>query len=101
MSHVLILGAPTKAPTDQDLAAAWGVTLSAEERDSARATGPAVSPDAAAPAAPARPRPRATAPRPQQQRRPAIVDPTPELPGRVVDPNAPRVPPGLPAPTNP
>jgi rod shape-determining protein MreC len=102
MSHVLILGAPTKAPTDQDLAAAWGVTLSAAERDSARATGPAVSPDAATPTAPVRPQPRATAPRPRPQpRRPAIVDPTPELPGRVVDPNAPRVPPGLPAPTNP
>jgi hypothetical protein len=101
MSHVLILGAPTKAPTDQDLAAAWGVTLSAAERDSARATGPAVSPDAATPTAPTRPRPRAAAPRTQPRQRPAIVDPTPELPGRVVDPNAPRVPPGLPAPTNP
>jgi rod shape-determining protein MreC len=102
MSHVLILGQPTRANTDQDLAAAWGVSLSAEvRRDSARA-GQAVSPDAATPVTPTRPRPapRRTAPAPQQQR-PAIVDPTPELPGRVVDPNAPRVPPGLPAPTNP
>jgi hypothetical protein len=100
MSHVLILGRPTRANTDQDLAAAWGVSLTAERRDSARA-GQAVSPDAATPVAPTRPRPapRRTAPRPQQ--RPAIVDPTPELPGRVVDPNAPRVPQGLPAPTNP
>ena len=104
MSHVLILGAPTKALTDQDLAAAWGVSLSAEaRRDSARAPGQAVSPDAAAPTAPARPQPRPAAqrPRPRPQQRPAVVDPTPELPGRVVDPNAPRVPPGLPAPSNP
>jgi rod shape-determining protein MreC len=101
MSHVLILGAPTKALTDEDLAAAWGVSLSAQvRRDSARAGGP-VSPDAAAPTAP-RARPAAPRPRPQApQRRPQFVDPTPELPGKPVDPNAPRVPEGLPPPTNP
>jgi rod shape-determining protein MreC len=101
MSHVLILGSPVRARTDQDLASAWGVSLdAAARRDSARAPG-GVSPDAAAPTAPA-PRPAPPRPRPQPQtQRPRFVDPTPELPGRAIDPNAPRVPEGLPPPANP
>jgi rod shape-determining protein MreC len=100
MSHVLILGAPTKAPTDQDMAAAWGVRLdAAPKRDSASAA--AVSPDAAAPMAPAPVRRRAAPARPRAAPRPTFVDPTPELPGRAVQPDAPRVPEGLPPPTNP
>ncbi|HEX2080306.1 MAG TPA: rod shape-determining protein MreC, partial [Longimicrobium sp.] len=74
MGHVLILGDPVRAPTDQDLASAWGVRLSGRVRvDSARA----LSPDAATPAAPTAPAPR-PAQRPAQRPRPRRVDPTPE-----------------------
>ncbi|HEU0014160.1 MAG TPA: rod shape-determining protein MreC [Longimicrobium sp.] len=95
MGHLLVLGDPVAAASDQDLASAWGVRLTAPQRsDTARA----LSPDAAAPAAPAAaPRPRATPARP----RPRRVDPTPELPGRPVFPGEERVPPGLPAPARP
>ncbi len=102
MGHVLILGEPVRAPTDQDLASAWGVRLSGRVRtDSSRI----VSPDAATPAArtaapaaaPARP-----AQRPAARPRPRRVDPTPELPGRPVFPGEPRVPEGVePPPSNP
>jgi rod shape-determining protein MreC len=96
LGHVLVLGAPIRAPSDQDLASAWGVRLTAPARAD---TAPALSPDAATPAAPrtTAPRPAAARPRP----RPRQVDPTPELPGRPVFPGQPRVPEGLPAPTNP
>ncbi|HEU0302868.1 MAG TPA: rod shape-determining protein MreC, partial [Longimicrobium sp.] len=48
MGHVLVLGDPVRAPTDQDLASAWGVRLSGRVRvDTTRA----LSPDAATPAA--------------------------------------------------
>jgi rod shape-determining protein MreC len=100
MGHVLVLGDPVRAPTDQDLASAWGVRLSGRApADTARA----LSPDAATPAAPAtaparRPAARPAAPRP----RPRRVDPTPELPGRPVFPGEPRVPEGVePPPGNP
>ncbi|HEX6367864.1 MAG TPA: rod shape-determining protein MreC [Longimicrobium sp.] len=99
MGHVLVLGDPVRAPTDQDLASAWGVRLSGRVRvDTARA----LSPDAATPAAPAA-APRRTAPRPAAPRpRPRRVDPTPELPGRPVFPGEPRVPEGVePPPNNP
>lgn len=93
-SHVLVLGQETRAPTDRDLAAAWGIRLTgAPPADSARA----LSPDAAAPA----PRPAAPRPAPartQPRTTPRRVDPTPGLPGRPVFPDEPRVPPGLPAP---
>ncbi len=90
MGHVLILGEPVRAPTDQDLASAWGVRLSGRVRvDTTRA----LSPDAATPAAPTAPaRP---AQRPAQRPRPRRVDPTPELPGRPVFPGEPRVPEGV------
>lgn len=97
LGHVLVLGPPVRAPTDQDLAAAWGVRLTAPVRTDSAA--PVLSPDAATPAAPRATAPRPTTPRPAQRRRP--VDPTPELPGRPVFPGQPRVPEGMPAPTNP
>ena len=89
MSHVLVLGEPVRAPTDQELAAAWGIRLTetAVTDTSARA----VAPDAATPVAPTRPQPRAQPARP----RPRRVDPTPELPGRPVFPGQPRVPEGF------
>lgn len=96
LGHVLVLGAPVRARSDQDLASAWGVRLTAPARAD---TAPALSPDAATPAAPQR-----TAPRPAARtapRRARPVDPTPELPGRPVFPGQPRVPEGLPVPTNP
>ena len=97
MGHLLVLGEPVPARSDQDLASAWGVRLSASARpDSA----PALSPDAATPASPAAPA-RTTPARRPAPRRPRQVDPTPELPGRPVFPGQPRVPEGLPAPTNP
>ena len=97
MGHVLLLGDPVRAPTDQDLASAWGVRLSGRPpADSGRA----LSPDAATPAAPVAPR-RQPAQRPAARPRPRRVDTTPELPGRTVFPGEPRVPEGLPAPTNP
>lgn len=90
MGHVLVLGEPVRAPTDQDLASAWGVRLSGRVRvDSTRV----VSPDAATPAAPQAP--RRTTPRPAARPRPRRVDPTPELPGRPVFPGEPRVPEGV------
>lgn len=95
LGQVLVLGEPVRAPTDQDLASAWGVRLTAPARAD---TAPALSPDAATPAAPR------TAPRPTTRtapRRPRFVDPTPELPGRPVFPGQPRVPEGVPAPSNP
>jgi len=96
LGHVLVLGAPVRAASDQDLASAWGVRLTSPVRaDSA----PALSPDAATPAAPP-PGQRTTTP-PRAPRRPRPVDPTPELPGRPVFPGQPRVPEGMPAPTNP
>lgn len=98
LGHVLVLGPPTRAPSDQDLAAAWGVRLTAPARAD---TGRALSPDAATPAAPrTAPRTTTTTPRPAA-RRPRPVDPTPELPGRPVFPGQPRVPEGMPAPSNP
>lgn len=100
MGHVLVLGDPVRAPTDQDLASAWGVRLSTRARaDTARA----LSPDAATPAAPAAAPARRTTPRPAAPRpRPRRVDPTPELPGRPVFPGEPRVPEGVePPPSNP
>jgi rod shape-determining protein MreC len=99
MGHVLILGEPVRAPTDQDLASAWGVRLSGRVRtDSSRV----VSPDAATPAAPTA-APRRPAQRPAARPRPRRVDPTPELPGRPVFPGEPRVPEGVepPPPGNP
>ena len=98
LSHVLVLGPAERARSDQDLAAAWGVRLAPETArpDTARP----LSPDAATPAAPpaaAPAQPRPAAPRPQPRR----VDPTPELPGRPVFPDEPRVPEGMPPPANP
>ena len=97
LGHVLVLGAPTRAPSDQDLAAAWGVRLTAPARAD---TAPALSPDAATPAAP-RTAPRTTTTTRPAPRRTRPVDPTPELPGRPVFPGQPRVPEGMPAPSNP
>ncbi|HEX5727461.1 MAG TPA: rod shape-determining protein MreC, partial [Longimicrobiaceae bacterium] len=97
MAHVLVLGEPIKAPTDQDLASAWGIRLADSPRSPDSLAAP-VSPDAATPTQAtqaARPRPAAQRPRPR------FVDPTPELPGKAVDPTAPRVPEGLPPPTRP
>jgi rod shape-determining protein MreC len=100
LSHVLVLGPEERGRSDQDLAAAWGVRLATETArpDTARP----LSPDAATPGRPpagerpqASPQPSRPAPRPRQ------VDPTPELPGRPVFPNQPRVPEGLPPPTQP
>ncbi|HEX6041137.1 rod shape-determining protein MreC [Longimicrobium sp.] len=99
LGHVLVLGPPVRAPSDQDLASAWGVRLTAPAR--ADSAAPALSPDAATPAAPrTAPRTTTTTTRPAP-RRPRPVDPTPELPGRPVFPGQPRVPEGLPAPSNP
>jgi rod shape-determining protein MreC len=102
LSHVLVLGPQERARSDRDLAAAWGVRLATDQARSD--TARALSPDAATPApqqAPqAAPAPRPAAPRPQPRR----VDPTPELPGRPVFPDEPRVPEGMPPPpggTNP
>jgi cell shape-determining protein MreC len=90
MGHVLVLGDPVRAPTDQDLASAWGVRLSGRVRtDSTRI----VSPDAATPASPTTT--QRPAQRPAARPRPRRVDPTPELPGRPVFPGEPRVPEGL------
>lgn len=103
LSHVLVLGPEERARSDQDLAKAWGVRLAPETArpDTARPLSPdaATPAPSAEPATPAQPQPAERRPPP----RPRIVDPTPELPGRVVDPNAPRVPEGLPPPsqTNP
>jgi rod shape-determining protein MreC len=94
MTHVLVLGEPVRARTDQDLAAAWGVRLAHDARPDSAAQ--LVSPDAAAPVG--RPQPRRTQP---QRPRPRRVDPTPELPGRPVFEGEPRVPEGLPPPPNP
>jgi rod shape-determining protein MreC len=91
MSHVLVLGDPVRAPSDQDLAAAWGIRLT--ETQVADTAARAVAPDAATPGQPARPQPR---PRPQAPRpRPRPADPTPELPGTPVFPGEPRVPEGV------
>jgi rod shape-determining protein MreC len=98
MAHVLVLGEPAAAPSDQDLAAAWGLRLA--EQSVADTSARAVSPDAATPGAPARPAP-ATAPARTQPRRRQPPDPTPELPGRPVFPNQPRVPPGFEPPRTP
>lgn len=95
MVHVLVLGDPVRARTDQDLAAAWGVRLAESVRADSAQRG--VSPDAAAPA-PA-PRPQRPASRPTRPR-PRRVDPTPELPGRPVFPGEPRVPEGVPPPSD-
>lgn len=98
LGHVLVLGAPVRAATDQDLASAWGVRLTAPARAD---TGRALSPDAATPAAPStgtRTTTTTTRPAPRRAR---PVDPTPELPGRPVFPGQPRVPEGMPAPSNP
>jgi rod shape-determining protein MreC len=94
LSHVLVLGPQERARTDQDLATAWGVRLAPEmaRPDTART----LSPDAATPAPQRQAAPPAERPRPQQ--RPRRVDPTPELPGRPVFPDEPRVPEGLPPP---
>jgi rod shape-determining protein MreC len=95
MSHVLVLGAPVRAPSDQDLASAWGIRLT--QGQVADTSAHAVSPDASTPMAPARP--ATAAPRPAPRRtRPRMVDPTPELPGRPVFPGQPRVPPGVQTP---
>jgi rod shape-determining protein MreC len=100
LSHVLVLGPEERGRSDRDLAAAWGVRLATETArpDTARP----LSPDAATPGRPpaeerpqAQPQPSRPAPRPRQ------VDPTPELPGRPVFPGQPRVPEGLPPPTQP
>ena len=99
MGHVLVLGEPVRAPTDQDLASAWGVRLSGRVRtDNSRI----VSPDAATPMAPTAPALQ-PAQRPAARPRPRRVDPTPELPGRPVFPGEPRVPEGVepPPPGNP
>jgi rod shape-determining protein MreC len=95
MTHVLVLGDPVRARTDEDLAAAWGVRLSPDARPDSSAR--VVSPDAAAPMPMPRinERPAGEAPRPRRTRR---VDPTPELPGRPVFEGEPRVPEGLPPP---
>lgn len=105
--HVLVLGEPSRAPTDQDLAAAWGVRLTgAPPADTTRRT---VAPDAATPAAPAAPVPAATvapapaataAPRPAQPRPRPRPTPGTTVIGRPVDPDRPRVPEGLPPPPN-
>ena len=91
MQHVLVLGGEVRAPSDQDLAGAWGIRLS--ETTVADTSARAVAPDAATPQAPARPQPRQQPARPRPRPRP--VDPTPELPGRPVFPGQPRVPPGV------
>jgi rod shape-determining protein MreC len=98
MAHVLVLGQPVTGRSDQNLAAAWGVRLTAPppSADTARP----LSPDAAAPARPAQTRPQAR-PQTRPAPRPRRVDPTPELPGTPVFPGEPRVPPGVPAPRNP
>jgi rod shape-determining protein MreC len=59
MSHVLVLGDPVRAPSDQDLATAWGIRLT--ETTVADTAARAVAPDFASPAQPGRPqaRPRA------------------------------------------
>jgi hypothetical protein len=85
MAHVLVLGDPVRAPSDQDLATAWGIRLT--ETTVADTAARAVAPDFASPAQPGRPQARPQAPR----RR----DPTPELPGRPVFPGEQRVPPGF------
>lgn len=100
--HVLVLGEPARAPTDQDLASAWGVRLTgAPPADTTRRT---VAPDAATPAT-AAPAPTTTvAPRPapaqtQPRRRPRPTPGTTVI-GRPVDTTRPRVPEGLPPPPN-
>ena len=90
LGHVLVLGDPVRAPTDQDLASAWGVRLTAPRAGRHGARGVARrghAGRAAHGAAPRRPRPAPRRPRP--------VDPTPELPGRPVFPGQPRVPEGF------
>ena len=104
MAHVLVLGDPVRARTDQDLAAAWGVRLS--EGAGPDSTARAISPDAAAPmpAGPTQAQPQPTTqPRRTETRRtrPRRVDPTPELPGRPVFEGEPRVPEGVNPPQNP
>lgn len=104
MGHVLVLGEPAAGNTDQNLAAAWGVRLTAPPPSDT--TARPLSPDAAAPARPAAQQQTTTtttrpATRPAARPRPRRVDPTPELPGRPVFPGEPRVPAGLPEPTNP
>ena len=89
MAHVLVLGEPVRAPSDQDLASVWGIRL-AESAAVADTSARAVSPDAAAPTAGQRTQERPKQTRPRRRR----VDPTPELPGRPVFPDEPRVPPG-------
>jgi rod shape-determining protein MreC len=100
MAHVLVLGNPTTAASDQNLAAAWGVRLTTTEV--ADTSARAVAPDAATPMAPLTPRPQAAAPRARPEaRRPVRRDPTPELPGKPVFPGEPRVPPGFRPPGSP
>jgi rod shape-determining protein MreC len=97
VSHVLVLGDPVQGASDQNLAAAWGVRLTAPAPADSAARG--LSPDAAAPARPAAAAPRPAAPRPAAPRpRPRPVDPTPELPGRPVFPGEPQA---APATQNP
>jgi cell shape-determining protein MreC len=102
MGYVLVLGELVRAPTDRDLASAWGVRL---DDSPAPDTVPRVAPDAATPPATAQPQqPQPQAQQPPAQPRPRQaprVDPTPQLPGRPVFPDEPRVPPGMPAPTQP
>ena len=92
MSHVLVLGEPVRAPSDQDLAGAWGIRLA--EQAVADTSARAVSPDAATPVR-ATPQGQPSQRPAQQPRRRTPPDPTPELPGRPVYPNQPRVPPGF------
>lgn len=99
LSYVLVLGPEERGRSDQDLAAAWGVRLAPETArpDTARP----LSPDAATPGPPpAQTRPAQTQPQ-RPAPRPRRVDPTPELPGRPVFEGEPRVPEGLPPPTQP
>lgn len=97
--HVLVLGQPARAPTDQDLASAWGVRLTgAPPADTTRRT---VAPDAATPATAtpttptAAPRPAQTQPRPRPRPAPGTT-----VIGTPVDTTRPRVPEGVPPPPN-
>jgi rod shape-determining protein MreC len=93
MTFVLVLGEPVRAPTDRDLAAAWGVRLvDSPAEDTARRVAPDAATPAAQPAQPAAP-PAQPRPQPPAARPPPRVDPTPQLPGRPVFPGEPQVPP--------
>lgn len=83
MSHVLVLGDPVKAPSDQDLASAWGIRLTGAPKGDSVARP--VSPDAATPVAPAAARPAPRAARPAAERpRPAPRERGPRLLGKPV-----------------